>query len=193
MYLKGAEYHTLLLKVRLLKLSSSNSICEKKLSEFSRKVAVKGAYELTARVSNQQGVPPSPEEMNVLVLSLLVIGVLSRTSAATCQPASTAAFSYPPVTATGYKATLVFGGLSTPRDVQFDDKGALLVVERGVGVSAYVERNDATCVGWERTLILPNTALTNGIFVEVSQPSIALLLAFNHQDCSRDLSFTFHR
>lgn len=109
-------------------------------------------------------------EMSLLNAFIFIIAALAERGLATCQPASTATFAYPPVAANGYNATLVFGGLSTPRDIQFDDKGTLLVVERGVGVSAYVEKNDATCVGWDRTLILPNTALTNGIFVEVRTP-----------------------
>lgn len=98
---------------------------------------------------------------------IFLIAALAERGRATCQPASSATFAYPPVTTNGYKATLVFGGLTTPRGIQFDGKGTLLVVERGVGVSAYVEKNDATCVGWDRTLILPNTALTHGIFVQV--------------------------
>lgn len=105
--------------------------------------------------------------MSLLACLLVVLVTMVEPGRAMCLPVSNATFAYPPISASGYKATLVFGGLTTPRDIQFDDNGALLVIERGVGVSAFVEHNDKSCIGWDRTLILSNTALTNGISVEV--------------------------
>ena len=106
--------------------------------------------------------------------------------AAQCLPSSTAQFAHPPTTALGLQAQLVFGNLSTPRGIAFDDADSLLVVERGVGVSAFVSRNDSTCKGFERTLVVNNSGLTHGIEIKGSELYVStqlqvLLYQYNSQ------------
>ncbi|KAI5118404.1 hypothetical protein M0805_007538 [Coniferiporia weirii] len=83
-----------------------------------------------------------------------------------CLPSNNALFKFPPITAAGLTAHLVFGNLSTPRGIAFDEHGTLLVVERNVGVSAFSERNDSVCEGFDRTLVVNNSELTHGIVIE---------------------------
>ena len=82
-----------------------------------------------------------------------------------CQPRNSP-FLFPPTTGPGLAASLVFSNLSTPRGIAFDSFGTLLVIERGIGVSAFIERNDTICNGFERTLVVNNSALTHGIILE---------------------------
>ena len=106
--------------------------------------------------------------------------------AAQCLPSSTAQFANLPTTALGPRAQLVFGNLSTPRGIAFDDADSLLVVERGVGVSAFVSRNDSTCKGFERSLVVNNSGLTHGIEIKGSELYVStqlqvLLYQYNSQ------------
>jgi len=53
----------------------------------------------------------------------------------------------PPAVAAGWSAQLVANNLTTPRSLSFDSTGALLVVERGKGVSRIVFKdNGGTCL-----------------------------------------------
>ena len=47
-----------------------------------------------------------------------------------------------PSVAPGYEARLVAGGLESPRGIQFDSAGHLLVVEKGSGVTALTFTDD---------------------------------------------------
>lgn len=52
-----------------------------------------------------------------------------------------------PVVANGWQAQLVAGGLTKPRSIQFDEAGALLVVESGKGISRHrFTDNGGTCL-----------------------------------------------
>ncbi|KAK4173043.1 soluble quino protein glucose/sorbosone dehydrogenase [Triangularia setosa] len=52
-----------------------------------------------------------------------------------------------PVVANGWQAQLVAGGLTKPRSIQFDETGALLVVESGKGISRHrFTDNGGTCL-----------------------------------------------
>ncbi|EKM48709.1 uncharacterized protein PHACADRAFT_108421 [Phanerochaete carnosa HHB-10118-sp] len=84
---------------------------------------------------------------------------------AQCTPHGALAFRSPVTTASGLATTPIFAGLVTPRGIVFDGAGALLVVERGLGVTAFVE--DAPgCDGWLRSVVLQNANLTQGIQVD---------------------------
>lgn len=101
------------------------------------------------------------------MLNLVLLALISFASlvSSQCQP-SNASFLFPPTTAPGLTAQLVFSNLSTPRGITFDALNSLLVVERGVGVSAFVGRNDSSCIGYQRELVLDNSGLTHGIEID---------------------------
>lgn len=93
----------------------------------------------------------------VLVV-LCITGVLSSTTS--FQP-SGVPFLNPVTTAPGFTANVIFSNLTTPRGITFDDAGNLLVVERGLGVTAFTEAQNQT--GWERTIVISNPNFTQGI------------------------------
>ncbi|KAK3384363.1 hypothetical protein B0T24DRAFT_517524 [Lasiosphaeria ovina] len=74
-----------------------------------------------------------------------------------------------PVVATGFSAQLVATGLSGPRGLVLDSKGALLVVEQGKGIKRLtLSDNGGSCLTVaQTTTLVQNTDLTHSI--EVSQ------------------------
>ncbi|KAG8680742.1 hypothetical protein FRC11_002063, partial [Ceratobasidium sp. 423] len=50
-----------------------------------------------------------------------------------------------------------------PRGVRFDGQDNLLVVERLKGIVALTQRNDGTCVGWEKRTVISQADLEHGI------------------------------
>ena len=76
---------------------------------------------------------------------LLLLPALAQSS---CSTTLTPANSVKPSIASGYHAQLVATGLSSPRSIQFDTEGNLLVVEAGRGaVSAYsFDDQGGTCL-----------------------------------------------
>jgi hypothetical protein len=78
---------------------------------------------------------------------LLVVTLLWQISFAqdSCEGALTPSYSAPAV-ADGYAATLIADSLTSPRGIKFDSQGALLVVQRGVGISVHTLANgDGDC------------------------------------------------
>lgn len=63
--------------------------------------------------------------------------------------------------ATGWKATKIAGGLTSPRSIQFDTAGNMLVVQSGRGISYHVVNADG-CVTSTKMLVSSN-ALNHGI------------------------------
>ena len=116
-------------------------------------------------------------------LSLFLCAVVQLTRGQ-CQPTDTASFLFPPTTAAGFEAQPVFSNLSTPRGIAFDTHGTLLVIERNIGVTAFVSHNDSTCKGFVRSLVANNIALTHGIVLDdtelyVSSQLQVLLYQYN--------------
>lgn len=103
-----------------------------------------------------------PAMLNLVLPALISLASLVSSQ---CQP-SNATFLFPPTIAPGLTAQLVFSNLSTPRGITFDALNTLLVVERGVGVSSFVGRNDSSCNGFQREPVLDNTGLTHGIEID---------------------------
>lgn len=103
-----------------------------------------------------------PAMLNLVLPALISFASLVSSQ---CQP-SNATFLFPPTIAPGLTAQLVFSNLSTPRGITFDALNTLLVVERGVGVSSFVGRNDSSCNGFQRELVLDNAGLTHGIEID---------------------------
>ncbi|PVH98563.1 Auxilliary activities family 12 protein [Periconia macrospinosa] len=63
--------------------------------------------------------------------------------------------------ATGWKATKILGGLRSPRSIQFDTAGNMLVVQSGLGITYHVLGSDG-CITSSKTLISLNS-LNHGI------------------------------
>jgi hypothetical protein len=86
------------------------------------------------------------------------------TNAAAAIPASCSGAgnpSYPGTLASGWKATKVAGGLTLPRSIKFDDKGNMLVVQAGKGISYHVVGTDG-CLTSTKMLVSLNS-LNHGI------------------------------
>ncbi|KAF9465596.1 hypothetical protein BDZ94DRAFT_1253498 [Collybia nuda] len=75
------------------------------------------------------------------------------------------AFKSPVTVAAGFRARVVFSNLTSPGGIAFDDGHNLLAVEIGVGVSAYSRNTASTVPGWDRTVVLKNPNVTQGIQV----------------------------
>jgi hypothetical protein len=72
-----------------------------------------------------------------ITCGLLADNTLAQSSiaGASCSPTLSASYAAPSV-ADGYVARLVANNLTSPRGIKFDSQGALLVVEKGVGITA---------------------------------------------------------
>lgn len=92
-----------------------------------------------------------------------LLAVISATKAA-FQPYGVP-FKSPVTVVSGFDASVIFSNLTAPRGIAFDDNDNLLVVERGLGVTAFSPVSSPN-VGWERTVVLLNAALTQGIQVD---------------------------
>lgn len=73
----------------------------------------------------------------------------------------TAAAAYPLVIADGWKATAVLGRLRRPRSILFDNRGRLLVLESGRGVSVHT-LDEAGCVT-NSTLLISDATLNHAL------------------------------
>jgi hypothetical protein len=98
-------------------------------------------------------------------------------------------FKSPVTVLAGLKANVVFSNLTTPRGITFDEQDNLLVVERGLGLSAFRPTIDRT--GWERTLVINNPNFTQGVQVDgkvlyVSTATDALV--YQYDASSRSIS-----
>ena len=72
---------------------------------------------------------------------------------------------YQGVLASGWKATKIAGGLTSPRSIQFDTLGNMLVVQAGKGITYYTMNSDG-CVKSSKSLIAQNN-LNHGIALSV--------------------------
>lgn len=81
-----------------------------------------------------------------LALAIALYAASAAAQGTACATVLVPAYS-PPVVASGWQAQLVVGGLANPRSIQFDSTGALLVVERGKGISRHRFQDDGgTCL-----------------------------------------------
>lgn len=89
----------------------------------------------------------------------LAVGCLSAATAVLAQTTQCPDILTPgyntPLVAAGWQAQLVMGGLTKPRSIEFDDTGALLVVESGKGVTRHTfVDGGGTCLTLERSDLL---------------------------------------
>ncbi|KAF2733206.1 soluble quino protein glucose dehydrogenase [Polyplosphaeria fusca] len=103
---------------------------------------------------------------------LLTFAALQARALAQSCPSLTASYPAPSV-ASGYEARLVAQGLEKPRGLLFDNKGNLLVIERGVGISSFNVKEDGSCVTLDnKKTVVGDRTLNHGI--EISDDSKSL-------------------
>jgi hypothetical protein len=121
---------------------------------------------------------------------VLLAAFLSTTlAAAQCQPHNSLSFRSPVTVASGLAATPIFANLTTPRGIAFDSQGSLLVIERGLGVTAFTE-HDPSCNGWLRSVVVTNGTLTQGIQVDGNNlyvSSAGQVLRYNYNPSTRSI------
>ncbi|KAI0685086.1 hypothetical protein BC835DRAFT_1291082 [Cytidiella melzeri] len=100
-------------------------------------------------------------------LFLPVLLCYSRCANAQCTPHGSLNFRSPVTVAQGLSAVVISANLTTPRGIAIDSLENILVIERGLGVTAFSE-HDSTCQGWLRTVVVQNPNLTQGIQVHES-------------------------
>ncbi|KAF3760368.1 soluble quino protein glucose dehydrogenase [Cryphonectria parasitica EP155] len=87
-----------------------------------------------------------------------------RSAATTCQTILSPSYS-PPTVSSGWTASLAASGLSKPRTIVFDESGALLVLENGVGIKRITFTNQSdSCLTAETAVVIVNeTSLNHGL------------------------------
>lgn len=111
---------------------------------------------------------------------------LAAPSAAPVACPGAAAPVYPLVAASGWTATPVLGGLTTPRGIVVDTLGNLLVVQRGVGISVHSLDSNG-CVKSTKTLVA-DTTLNHGIDVNILGNKLVARYAFLLRICDFPLN-----
>ncbi|GLB41546.1 putative pyrroloquinoline quinone binding [Lyophyllum shimeji] len=74
-------------------------------------------------------------------------------------------FKSPVTVAPGFAAKVAFSNLTSPRGIAVDSQQNFLVVERGLGVTAFT-RVTTPSVGFQRTVVIKDPSLTHGIQVD---------------------------
>lgn len=125
--------------------------------------------------------------------SLALLTLLTTAWAATVQPPGVP-FRSPVTVATGFSAHVLFSNLTAPRGIAFDSNQNLLVVERGLGVTAFRPATSPSG-GWERTVVVNNPSLTQGIQVDgtslyVSTASDAIVYRYDPVTLSVDTTLS---
>jgi glucose/arabinose dehydrogenase len=106
-----------------------------------------------------------PNSLGLRLLLITSVLLLPTIVVAQCRPYGTSAFRSPVTVAPGLAAYPIFSNLTTPRGIAFDGAGNLLVIERGLGVTAFTE-DDPACAGWLRTVVIASANFTQGIQVD---------------------------
>ena len=93
---------------------------------------------------------------------LFSINSLVHGQSSACSTTLTPTNSIQPSVASGYAMALVATGLTSPRDIEFDTNGNLLVVEAGVGVTNLVlQDNGGTCLSVKSSkMVIANTGVS---------------------------------
>lgn len=91
----------------------------------------------------------------ILTASIAILGILVSpvwTASSGCSATVTPTNGVKPSVASGYQVALVATGLTTPRSIQFDSSGNLLVVQAGAGIVNLVFQDDGgTCLSVKST------------------------------------------
>jgi hypothetical protein len=112
---------------------------------------------LTAPIAS--GAPATPSTIVTSIVPAPTAKPSSAVIPASCSGAGNPAF--PGSLASGWKATKIAGGLTSPRSIQFDGAGNMLVVQSGKGISYHKMGTDG-CITTTKMLISQNN-LNHGI------------------------------
>ena len=86
----------------------------------------------------------------LLALAAFILPAISQSSTSSCFTSLTPTNSVQPSVASGYRAQLIATGLATPRGIQFDKAGNLLVIETKNGNGSVsvlgLKDNGGTCL-----------------------------------------------
>ena len=93
-----------------------------------------------------------------VLLAITFSGHASAASASACATTLTPTNSIRPTVASGYQMALVATGLTSPRSMEFDSSGNLIVVEQGSGILNLVLDSEGPCINVRnaKTLIRAN-------------------------------------
>ena len=100
-----------------------------------------------------------------IFLAIVQVVFYATLATAQCTPHNSLVFLSPVTTAPKLIATPIFADLTTPRGITFDTQQNLLVIERGLGVTAFTDK-EAGCDGWFRSVVIQNINLTQGIQID---------------------------
>lgn len=98
-----------------------------------------------------------------VALVATVVVLAAPTSPGECKSLSSLSFVNQPTVANGLSTRVIYNGLTRPRGLRIDALENLLVIDRGTGLLALSYRNDSTCAGWERRVVVANADLNHGI------------------------------
>ena len=101
-----------------------------------------------------------PPLLSSAIATILLTGLIVRTTGQACEVNPAPANGIKPVAAPGYHFSVVANGLTKPRSIQFDDAGNLLVLQAGKGiVSLQLDDAGGVCV-WapSKQTVVSNTA-----------------------------------
>ena len=94
-----------------------------------------------------------------------VVAIFFTLVIAQCTPHDSLIFQSPVSVARGLNATVIASNLTTPRGIAIDSSQNILVIERGLGITAFTE-NDPSCDGWLRSIVVEDANLMQGIQVQ---------------------------
>ncbi|KAF9465597.1 hypothetical protein BDZ94DRAFT_1253500, partial [Collybia nuda] len=128
--------------------------------------------------------------MKFLIAALAIASAAS----ATIQPPGVP-FKSPVKVAAGFAANVLFSNLTAPSGIAFDAKQNLLVVELGLGVTAFSQNPISTSPvgGWERTVVVKNPSLSQGIQVDGNRLFVSTgkeVLVYQYDASTKSVSST---
>ncbi|KAG9074603.1 hypothetical protein FS749_013810 [Ceratobasidium sp. UAMH 11750] len=103
--------------------------------------------------------------LGTIVITVAGVVLAAPTSPGECKQLASLSFAHTPNVTSGLSTHVVYNGLTRPRGIRFDALENLLIIDRGVGIVALSYRNDTTCAGWERRVVVNNANLNHGIEV----------------------------
>ncbi len=118
----------------------------------------------TSAVSSTSTIVPTPTSSTTTTATHSSATHSNRPVPTSCSGVTAAR--YPGVTASGWRATKVKGGMGAARGVIFDKAGNLLVVESGKGITAHTVGSDG-CITSSKTII-PQRSLSHGIALDAN-------------------------
>ncbi|TFK73859.1 hypothetical protein BDN72DRAFT_893582 [Pluteus cervinus] len=133
--------------------------------------------------------------ISTVFLSFCFLLLATRAIAQTTYQTLGQSFKYPFTTSSHYTSSVLFSNLTNPHGLTFDTYGNILVVERGVGITAFSPAPVVNPLGaWQRKVLVSNSALTGAIAHEdgkiyVTTNSQALIYLYDEDNVEVGGSF----